>query len=563
MSKKLLGLSIYLLNKKYFIIILSLLFIFALSRFMYLDSDLPPWNIAYYQPIDEFYYTLQAFNFFNYGVWWYTPYDFLTNFTYFESELENIMTFFSLETFGNNYYGLRGASVISVIMIVLMITYLVGAFAVKDDKYKLIIITMIYMIVDFSFNLSGRIAEPTVFRMLALVLIIFVGNKYLKGNITQKKSFSFGFLAFSSFIFVYLTNAFIVPAVGMSILLISLKENRGVALRNSGFFILGTLISLIIFLIFHYTLYNENFFSAYNEIQKLFSARTSISHLNIFDTILSFGKSFFQTNIFMYNLSLLFIFLFSLPLYIFMTFIKKKNLDILILSLFIMLFLQSLYINDYPQRKLIILFPLVLLIIVRVLSERDLLFSLLKNNKFKTIYTLLIGIGFWYIIKDIEKINIIFSTLNIILSLVSLLIFLDILSQKNIRTIVLLIFMTSISVTNIYLNYTYIYSEPQYTYKNIMIDIGRKVGKEQVAGCYSHAFRLYNEIEPLLNSYCYEYIKDKEKIIEDTRRLEKEYNLTYILGCDSECTNTYYNLSVSSGKLCWLRTPDSFGYPID
>ena len=42
---------------------------FLVTRFAFLDRDLPPWNLAMYQPIDESAYTIPAFNLHHYGTW--------------------------------------------------------------------------------------------------------------------------------------------------------------------------------------------------------------------------------------------------------------------------------------------------------------------------------------------------------------------------------------------------------------------------------------------------------------------------------------------------------------
>ena len=42
---------------------------FALTRLVSLDRDLPPWELAQYQPIDEVAYTVPAFNLVHYGAW--------------------------------------------------------------------------------------------------------------------------------------------------------------------------------------------------------------------------------------------------------------------------------------------------------------------------------------------------------------------------------------------------------------------------------------------------------------------------------------------------------------
>ena len=49
------------------IILLFLCILFLFSRAIFLDSDLPPWDVFNYQPIDELYYSLTAFEIYHHG----------------------------------------------------------------------------------------------------------------------------------------------------------------------------------------------------------------------------------------------------------------------------------------------------------------------------------------------------------------------------------------------------------------------------------------------------------------------------------------------------------------
>src|SRR5216684_5340415 len=82
---------------------------FLVSRALFLDRDLPPWSVAQLQPIDEFFYTISAFDLYRFGwiahrVVAYVPTDAEPT-----SLVETAMTALALVLFGNNYYGLRVA----------------------------------------------------------------------------------------------------------------------------------------------------------------------------------------------------------------------------------------------------------------------------------------------------------------------------------------------------------------------------------------------------------------------------------------------------------------------
>ena len=129
----------------------------------------------------------------------------------------------NLKIFGNNYYGLRMASVLSGAMI-LFVVYLILKEYFKNEKKGIffILLALLYMIFDFSFLLSNKVAEPTIFRLLA----------------------------FGSVCYVYTTNFFIIPAVGIYVLLMLISEDYKKAIFSFIFYILGLMIAGLVFFLF-------------------------------------------------------------------------------------------------------------------------------------------------------------------------------------------------------------------------------------------------------------------------------------------------------------------------
>ena len=54
-------------RKKKFFIFIFFLILFFLTRLIHLNSDLPQWDVAYYQPIDEAFYGLGGYNMYLFG----------------------------------------------------------------------------------------------------------------------------------------------------------------------------------------------------------------------------------------------------------------------------------------------------------------------------------------------------------------------------------------------------------------------------------------------------------------------------------------------------------------
>ena len=132
--------------------------VFLFTRIFLLDSDPPSWNISQYQPIDELYYSPPAFSLYHYGDWNYQIFtDIKTDFPIITNILGNVMTYFSLKLFGNNYFGLRMASVFASTIIIILLFLSLKNY--DSDSLKsshspnrvLVAYGALYFLLDFSF----------------------------------------------------------------------------------------------------------------------------------------------------------------------------------------------------------------------------------------------------------------------------------------------------------------------------------------------------------------------------------------------------------------------------
>ena len=94
--------------------------LFIASHAPNLDADQPEWDISRYQPLDEGYYSIPAFNLYHYGSAAHQVVDFIAP-PPPTSALLSYMTWLSLEVFGNTYYGLRGSALLAGLLIVLLL----------------------------------------------------------------------------------------------------------------------------------------------------------------------------------------------------------------------------------------------------------------------------------------------------------------------------------------------------------------------------------------------------------------------------------------------------------
>lgn len=512
-----------------FIVIVAL---FVITRSAYLDRDLPPSGIGSYIAIDEMYYTIPAFNQYHYGE---AVYNVVPEIEQMQTKdalptniLENILTYYSLTVFGNNYYGLRMASVvaalISFVLLFLIIRKILNDCSTQRKPGKsthqnlVLYFIMAYLLFDFSFLMAGRVAEPTIFRLLAMVIIIYIGSVQCFSSTHESKwqSILLGFLSMAAVAFVYIYNFFIFAAMGTTVLIWAGKSGRKNAIKQFGHFILGSLLCIVVYQLFIDIVYHTCIAEVCNYLTP-FNSRIGLG-ISTTDRVLSYSLNslaVFLTNIFRLNIILLFITLVSLPIFVKKVKTDRQNFDILIFNISLFLILQSIVINDYPLRKLIMLLPLTALIIASAFRDSKSFFmnglSNTRTRRFINLYwftSFMITLSIWTIYfivqfkqeNSVELGNYTFLNLTVFIIVSSIMVF-KYIKGINVSQAGILMCMILILIPNMFLDYRYVFSDRFFYYRDAMIAMGEKVnGKITVGGC-SYGFRLYNESIPVLDSY--------------------------------------------------------------
>jgi hypothetical protein len=193
---------------------------FLASRAIFLDRDLPSWGVAQLQPLDEFVYTISAFDLYRYGSTAHRVVDFVPSDALPTSLLENVMTAITLALFGNNYYGLRVASVIAgagvfVTLYVLLRRHAspAGTSPQRGLAGALPLLFLGYLVADFGFDMAARVAEPSIFQMLAMVLVLLAASSRADRQPSAAWAFALGAIATAAWLFVYTFNSFVAAAV--------------------------------------------------------------------------------------------------------------------------------------------------------------------------------------------------------------------------------------------------------------------------------------------------------------------------------------------------------------
>ena len=531
----------------------ALLFLLFLGiRFYMLDADLPPWSLTYYQALDEPYYMLFGYNHHVFGTVTPKIADFVVhNYSGLGSLIVNFFPWIGIETLGNNYYGIRTPSIVMSLVIVGTMIYLSRELfknAGANDKTakSAIAFLIVYTAIDFSFIMAGRVLEPTIYRAAAMMLLIFFTYRiFKKETISDKDSLWLGALTLSSFVFVYLSNFFLLPAIFTALCIRLYPSGWSAMIRGVSFFILGTLIAFVIFNLLFYMVFHIDFFTSVINVIRIYSDRLAGSgggESHFFKNILANIFSFFATNFFRFNLAILLLFLATIPLVAIRWSKSRDHLLLVAGSALFFFFLQSLVLNDFPYRKLIILFPLVFLFFIYMAANLKHVMEdskMLRKNRAWQLYALLSFVlaslilyrsGYKALSFDpfVQKIVTIIGIL-ILLGFASLMFKPE---KIGIRGFTFLMILSL--VPNIALDYRYIFQAPQKHLTSTEMSLRKTLGDQPVLGGMAWSLKPNNDYIPLINTYAYLYQANEETYIEHTQRLQKMYDVQYALDFTKE-----------------------------
>ena len=505
-------------KSKIWLFIMFCLF-FLISRSIFLDRDLPSWQLAQYQPIDELYYSIGSFNLFQYNTLHPQIIEGIKSDSQPANIIGQILCFISLSIFGNNYYGLRFSAVFASLLVFMFISLSINNLLLKSHgghKYiSFYWIFLVLMLFNFPFILSGRVFEPTVFRMLAIAVILYLCSSSFLEHLILDNAYTvlLGYISMFFVCFFYPTNIFIVP----SMLVVSMFLNNENAttlyavLFRFACFAFGSIICLLCYEIFLRYYFNSSLFSLSQDYM-IYSSRVNFD-ANIFHYFQQGFKNLigiFQTNFFRLDPLLVLAFFFLLPFLLLDT--DKKNISFRLpaLSLSVFYAMQSFFINDYIFRKGISIFPLFIVIMyfsaeayISHLNKSSAIMS--PNPKFTLIRSIFLLLGFVIVYLNFKYLPV--SEKNIVLGFFLVQAAGVVLACNTTQkcSSVAFVLIVSLFSPSFALSVKHIYYKPKYSYKNAMIDIGNILDSQVVIGGVGYGFRLYNSSKPIMNIYAYQY----------------------------------------------------------
>jgi hypothetical protein len=505
------------MNKNYIILYLIGLFLLIIKIYL-IEIDPPKWDIAYYQPVDEQYYVYPALNLFETG-------SIINNdkiVIFGNPWLTNFATYVSLVIFGDNFYGLRLSSLFFSLV---AFSFFFLILKRLTSNIFIFLPLILFFALNYNYSLASTIVEPTIARAAVMLASIYIFIKYKSYNNNAKWIFT-GIIVSSLWLFVYPTNAFLVLSVFIYLVL-DFMTNKKVRsykklIKSGGLIILGLLLTLILYGVFSYTL-RENPFNFLDRGQH-YSDRVGLTIKGILMNIFNLSKS----NLFLFNPAFLLIVVISLITVSYKTITSKVNHTLLIIYSFCIAFiLQSFFINDFSQRKLIILLPLLLFIIATWVDD------LIKNSFKKDVLLKISGgsLVLFFIVVFLNLTEIlVLNKINLILSFAILPFILAIqLNRKKIKvsflwTFVLLVFIEVINT------YHFSLKNKTYHYKEASIKL-QEFKSANFIGGFSMGFRVNNDIKTYYNPYL--YYGEKELLFKRMDSLAKSNNIVdYTIGYD-------------------------------
>ncbi len=488
--------------------------LFLLSRFLFLDADLPDFRLSEYSPIDEFAYAVPAFNLYHYGTWTHQLAPWAPVEGWPMNIVQNVLTALTMAVGGYTYMGLRASSVIFALLAFAFIWRISAATAreavtdrlVSDRTGRLLVaFSVSLLLVDFGSIASARAIEPTISRLAAVGLVVWAVERgwFLSRDQSTSRAAVFGLVCAAAVWLVYIYNLFLLP--GALIALIACTFRTGGVRRTivqAGAFALGAAISTAAYFGAVALVYGQNPADWYRVWIAGYSGSERFGGLSITNV-----ASMLDANLFRFDGPLLLLVLLGLPIFLWWTAQSKRPWALLTVSLLALFILQSAAVADYPYRKFLIVtvfaVPIAITAILRGASYWHWLRARPPRLILGAVYAVLVVIVF---VEHLVSTNL-GAPLTRLIELAAVLFVAGsaafLIAPRFLRTPIAAILAVTILLPLAYVDWREIYHRPTYTYRDALIASGQVLNGHVTAGDLSFAMQLYNTSTPVLEGYVY------------------------------------------------------------
>ena len=498
--------------------LIAILGAFLVTRLPFLDADIPEWSLTQYSPIDEFGYTVPAFNLQHFGTWvhqvapW-APVEGLPM-----NVLENVGAAISMRFVGYDYWGLRASSLVFALVAFLCLIAIVRRQASEAHRLDrvprwlaLMVVggAVVLLLADFSSLLSARIIEPTVTRLAAAALLVYLVDRgtFLGPGQRLPRTLGFGILVGAAVCFVYIYNLFLLPAAAVAVGWWAYRAGGRTALvRHGAAFGLGVLAAWVVYFVLIYGVYGQTPFEWYRVWIGSFgnSARASGISLAKALTVL-------EGNVFRLDPAFLGLFLVSLPVFAWQLRRRPTAGTVLIAAGLVCLVAQTAVVADYPARKglMMVLFalPIAATGILQSGPFRDWLGRRRPRVVAAAIW-LVVALALTLLTTPLRPVPSHGSILAMIVLASGVVgaIAVGVLATVRWRPIALaaiVAFSLAVLAPLTYADVAFVYRHPTFTYRDALIQVRPDIDGQQTAGGWSFGMQLYNTSRASVNAYFY------------------------------------------------------------
>lgn len=492
-------------------------------RIVFLDADLPAWGVSAYQPIDEGIYATLALNMQNYGT--LSPngviggnYFLITSQELFNLPL-NIMTYFGMVLFGDNYFGFRiGSVVIGYINLGLLVLITTTLFEHDETmaryRFESAFLVAVIYILSFPMYIATRTVEPSLYRMTCVLLIAVC---YLKLERHLKiNSFLIGFITVISIFLIYVTNLFIgIAVIGFLVRLLVTGRRREAAVHLQ-YGLLGALIGYGVSILYYQGWGITPLTNSLASVLAFSGSSSSASAGNYqFSSLIGAignGLSFIASNPVLYSIPIISLFVAYAPC---LNHCNSRAFGDSVSTIKLMIFgifIQTMVTEDFIVRKMIIVYPLMLVLGAASFYLNECASVNAAGEKRPKVAPIIAVMLVVYVLWErLEHANdMVVTTADFsekarmfiaILGTLSIIPILYLFKSKGLRRnkAIGISCLTLYAILNLGLITNYCILDRSYTEKTVMQEIGEAAGDAYVAGDYSMGFTLYNDIKPVKN----------------------------------------------------------------
>lgn len=509
--------------------------VYLVSRMVALSADQPPWHLVNYSSIDEFNYLMPALNLIRHGSWTFQSASYAPLYGWPMNVLDNVVAWMTLSIWGKTYYGLRMGSVLMGLAAFLAVIAAVRAIAneARDEgalgrrgPLLLMSAAMAFLLVEFSTLVVSRVAEPTMGRMLALAVLLWLTARktfFPDDRSRLLPTLFLGAYAGAAVWFVYVYNAFIIPAVILAVIAWAWRDGLRGLIRHGAALAAGVCVSTCLYFGFVWLMYHVGPSGWYRLWIGAYSGTGRAAGI-------SWGSLWFilQSTLFRLNRPLLLLFLLSLGGFAWWAVKSRRPIAVLTVATLVMFELQSLFLSDYWGRKFVVVAPLVIIVIAAAVAWFRPLSAWVLARRRNMIAAIACGIVTAYLYLAATGVlrapvcfyltphsSVAWGTRSLVLLAAGLVLALLWQARASLRSrwwvgaVAAGLVLAAIAMPALWADRRYVYGHPTYKYRDMMITIGTYVDGRVTAGYWSWGMQLYNTSDPQLPGAYYGITKSQ------------------------------------------------------